>query len=283
MSTNCVVQPTVITDWTDAYANAPYIAGSADYPRKWSAAAEKFRIEHERVSQSRLDISYGAHPRETLDLFLPTARPKGLAIFVHGGYWIKLSGKDWSHLAEGPLARHFAVAMISYPLCPESSISRITEHIASAINNVAELVSGPIHLAGHSAGGHLVCRQICQDTNLAPDVLTRIARVLSISGIHDLVPLLKTGLNSSLQLNLADALKNSPARCMPIENTHVCAWVGANERPEFLRQAALLGSMWNGLSAGVSSCVAPGNHHFDVIDSLQHADSDMLKWWLSEK
>ena len=62
-------------------------------------------------------------PRARLDLFLPDRTPRGLVVFVHGGFWLAFDKSFWSHLAAG-------------------------------------LVDGPIRLSGHSAGGHLAARQL---------------------------------------------------------------------------------------------------------------------------
>ena len=37
-------------------------------------------------------------------LDLPEGAPRGLAIFVHGGYWMAFGRESWSHLAAGALA-----------------------------------------------------------------------------------------------------------------------------------------------------------------------------------
>ena len=68
-----------VTDWDDAYANAPHIPNGAAYPDRWRAEAARFR---QRVPPRTL--TYGAHERECIDLFLPEATPAGLAVFVHG-------------------------------------------------------------------------------------------------------------------------------------------------------------------------------------------------------
>jgi acetyl esterase/lipase len=81
----------------------------------------------------KLDISYGDNSREKLDLFLPEGEPKGLFVFVHGGFWLKLDKSYWSHLASGALAHGWAVAMPSYPLCPEVRLSAISRSVAKAV------------------------------------------------------------------------------------------------------------------------------------------------------
>jgi hypothetical protein len=53
----------------------------------------------------------------------------------------------------------------------------------------------------------------------------------------------------------------------------VTCWVGALERPEFLRQNDLLANIWTGLGAQTRSVHAPGRHHFDVIAELEDAES----------
>ena len=56
------------------------------------------------------EITYGPHPRQRIDLFLPEAAPRGL-VYVHGGYWRAFEPRTWSHLAGGALVRGWAVAM----------------------------------------------------------------------------------------------------------------------------------------------------------------------------
>ena len=65
-------------------------------------------------------------PRNRFDLFLPEDTPKGLVVFVHGGYWVRFDKSYWSHLANGSVEHGYAVAMPSYTLCPQTRISGIT-------------------------------------------------------------------------------------------------------------------------------------------------------------
>src|SRR5690606_16956770 len=97
-----------------------------------------------------------------------------------------LDNRFLSHLAAGPVAHGYAVAMPTYTLCPDINISGIVREIAQAISKAAEMIDGPICLAGHSAGGHLVTRMVCADTPLSGAVCARIVNTMSISGLHDL-------------------------------------------------------------------------------------------------
>lgn len=259
-----------ITDWDDAYANAPNIPGGDRWPEAWVEPARAFR--EGLGARAELDIAHGRSERERLDLFVPEGVPRGLVVFVHGGFWIRLDKSYWSHLAAGPLARGWAVAMPSYTLAPDARVARIAREVAAAIGVAAERVAGPIHLTGHSAGGHLVTRLVSHARNEPPplpaDVLDRVARVVSISGVHDLRPLLGTVLNETIRLDAAEADRESPAMLLPHEGVDVIAWVGQSERSEFVRQSDLLANVWRGLGARTELVVEPDRHHFDVIDGL---------------
>ncbi|MEL6794674.1 MAG: alpha/beta hydrolase, partial [Pseudomonadota bacterium] len=115
---------TAINDWDDAYANGAHIEGAADYPPRWVAAAAAFR--NGLGPRAEIDVAYGAGGRNRLDLFRPEGAAKGLIAFIHGGYWRAFDKSYWSHLAAGPLARGWAVALPSYTLAPAARISEIT-------------------------------------------------------------------------------------------------------------------------------------------------------------
>lgn len=267
----------MITDWTDAYSNAPHIPDAAGYPDRWAAAAQAFRDR--MAGRAEIDIPCGDLPRLRADLFLPEGRPRGLAVLVHGGYWMSFDKDRWSHLAAGPLAHGWAVALPQYQLAPEVRIARITRQVADAIAVLAARIPGPIRLAGHSAGGHLVSRMACLDAPLPAGVQGRIAHVLSISGLHDLRPLMRTTLNDTLHLDEAEARAESPALLAPVPGTSLTAWVGAAERPEFLRQNDLVANIWTGLGARTRAVHDTDRHHFDVIAGLADPDSPIVRDW----
>lgn len=256
-------------DLSDAYANAAYIPGAADFPPRWSAAAEAFRAQLAAEGRFR-SLAYGAGAREALDLFLPEGEAKGLVIFVHGGYWLRFDRSVWSHFAAGPLAAGWAVAMPSYDLCPDVRISEITRQVAAAVSKAAEEVAGPIHLTGHSAGGHLVARMLAPGL-LPGAVVERIARVVPISPLADLRPLMQTDMNAGLKLEASEAEAESPI-FQPSPQVPVTVWVGGDERPVFLDQARWLGEAWN-----CAVVIDAGLHHFDVIDGLAEADSPLCR------
>lgn len=256
----------------DAYANGKFIPNANSYPPRWQEAAQDWRMSENAAGRARVNLSYGPHERESFDLFLPSGRPKGLLVFVHGGYWHLFDKFTWSHLAAGAQAREWAVAIPSYPLAPEVTIPEITKSTKQAIEAAAQEVAGPIVLTGHSAGGHLVARMLCED-GLSPEVAARVQRVVPISPLSDLRPLLKTSMNAQLRLTEESARDESPVLHQQHYPTPVTVWVGAEERPAFLDQARWLVDAWPDATLRIDA----GRHHFDVIDGLEAADSPLMK------
>ncbi|WP_297770634.1 alpha/beta hydrolase [uncultured Roseovarius sp.] len=253
----------------DAYANVPHIPGGAQYPARWTVAAAAFRERLTAERRAEIGLRYGESPRQVFDLFHPKGTARGLCLFVHGGYWLRFDRSYWSHLAAGPLARGWSVAMPSYDLCPEVRIADITRQIATAITAAAARTEGPIALAGHSAGGHLVARMAVPGT-LPGDVAARLTHVMPISPVSDLRPLMQTTMNAQFGLDLSAAKAESPVLMRPLP-VPVTIWVGAEERPVFLDQARWLAEAW-----GARHEVAQGRHHFDVIEPLADPESRLI-------
>lgn len=253
----------------DAYSNGAYIPQADEFPARWAKAARDWVADMTVVERGNIGLPYGAGKREVFDLFLPKDTPRGLVVFVHGGYWREFDGTLWSHLAAGPVARGWAVVIPSYDLCPTQSIAQITAQIARAVTVAAQHVAGPIGLTGHSAGGHLVARMLAPEM-LGTNVNARLHHVAPISPLADLRPLIKTTMNADLKLDLQSARAQSPL-FQPVPDVGVSIWVGADERPAFLDQARWLARAW-----GLDATILPDRHHFDVIDTLTDPDSALV-------
>ena len=262
-------------DLEDAYENRAHIPDGGSWLQRWPEAAAAFR---DTQPDAALDQPYGDGARQRFDLFCPEggmAAAKGMLGIVHGGYWMALSKDDFSQLAAGPLAQGWAVAMIGYTLAPDVRIADITAEIAAATNIIATFGNGPLRLIGHSAGGHLVTRMMCEDVPLSTPALARLDRVVSVSGLHDLRPLQRLTKNEVWKLDDAEAVAESPALRLPRPGIALTCVAGAAERPEFIRQNALLPLAWQGLGVPGHSQLLAGDHHFSVIDHLSDKDSPL--------
>jgi len=271
-----------VRDWDDAYANGANIPGGERWPALWVKPADDFRRAMLAEARATLDIAYGDGARHRLDLFMPVGPARGLVVFVHGGFWMRLDKSYWSHLAQGSVDSGYAVAMPSYTLCPDVRLADITNEVAASIAQAAAMIEGPVLLTGHSAGGHLVTRMISATSPLPGPVRARVRNTVSISGLHDLRPLMKTAMNADLRIDDAEARAESPALLRPLPGARVTCWVGGAERPEFLRQNALLANIWIGLGAQTCCIEEPGRHHFNVIDGLADPSHPLVQTLLSD-
>jgi acetyl esterase/lipase len=211
------------------------------------------------------NIPYGPGARQAFDLFRPEGTARGLMAFVHGGYWLACGREDYSHLAAGALARGWACALPSYTLAPAGRIAAMTAEIAQAVRAASAMVAGPVVVTGHSAGGHLAARMGCADQTVP------VTRVVPISPLADLAPLMQTDMNATLAIDPAEADRESPARLALRAGVQAHVWVGGQERPAFLWQARTLSEAWN-----CPWTVEAGRHHFDVIDGLTDPNSALM-------
>ena len=244
-----------------AYANGAFIPGADGFVPKWRAAAAAFR----EATRCDLGRTYGPGARQRWDLFLPEGRPRGVMVYLHGGYWMAFDRGDWSHLAAGALARGWACAVPSYTLAPEARLAEISGEVVAAVRAAAAQVPGPVVVTGHSAGGHLAARMACAGG-------LEVARVVPISPLADLRPLRETEMNATLRIDPEEALAESPALVRPRAGVGCHVWVGGQERPAFLWQARLLSEAWD-----CPWTVEAGRHHFDIIDGLTDPDSALMR------
>ncbi|KQQ88733.1 alpha/beta hydrolase [Aureimonas sp. Leaf324] len=269
---------TPVADFDAAYDNSAAVQGSAVIIAELPRLAAAYREAARARGFAEFDIPYGPHERHRLDLFRPDRdTPAGLVVYVHGGYWKALDKSVWSHLARGARDNGFAVAVPSYRLAPEARVAEIGEDVARAIVYAAGVVQGPIRLVGHSAGGHLVARQIASDSPLPAPVMSRIDLVVPISGLSDLRPIRRTRMNDILRIDEREARAESPALLEPVVDCRIEAVVGADELPELRRQTDALASAWAGLGARITATELPGTHHFDVVESLGQASGRLSR------
>ena len=272
-------------DWcryTAAELQAQYSARSAvpEHPaifRRWERQSRDYRDGAVAAGLARPNLAYGGHPRERLDLFLSDAGSGGgLHVFFHGGYWQALDRHHFSFVAEAPNRAGLAVAVVGYPLCPEVSLARIVEAAGAAIAWLRREAAGfglrgeDLHLAGHSAGGHLV-------TALAAgDGTGGIAAVAPVSGVFELEPLVPTAINHALGLSRAEARRLGTLSAEPAPGIALDAFVGGEESDEFRRQSRQLVQRWRQLGRRAAHHLLPGHNHFTVLDAVYEPDGPMV-------
>ncbi|CAN7345173.1 alpha/beta hydrolase [Variovorax paradoxus] len=227
----------------------------------------------------QLDLRYGPHERQTLDLCPAVGVARGTAFYFHAGYWHSRDKAQFRFLAPPLADAGFNVAMVNYPLSPEVRIPQITEAVRAAVPALIATLpdrhkSLPLFLCGHSAGAHLAIELAA---NTCSAWQSQVSAVICISGLFDLVPLVNTSLNQKLVLDHLDAHDCSPLyRVRSNELPEGYFLVGGDETPAFQDQSRAMAQHW--ASAGNRSrlIAVAGQDHFSVLDALQGPDGLLL-------
>lgn len=260
------MSPAEDRDWAEREYNPRLLV--PDAPRIYEAWPE--RAAETRRRHPPIEIRYGEHPREVMDLFRAEAS-RGTVLFIHGGYWRAFSKEVFSWVADGFLGQDLSVAILNYPLCPDVTLDAIAGSTRRAFAHLwRELLSEAerrrIVVTGHSAGGYLSALHLATDWTeygLPDDPL---AGVVPISGVFALAPLIATTMNDAIRLDPESAgrlsLTGKPWR----SRAPLTLVVGGDESGEFHRQSAEFASSWGDLAPELVDIA--GTNHFDVIDGL---------------
>jgi arylformamidase len=250
------------------YDNGAKVPGYPAIAERWLREAAAFRDGH---AEAELALAYGPTERQALDLFWPDPGRQGpLVVFVHGGYWQRSHRHAFSHLARGLLAHGVAVAMPSYDLCPQVTLTALVEQVRASVAFLHRRLGGRFLVTGHSAGGHLAAMLMATDwaAHGAPPGLVPAA--MPISGLFDLEPITHTTVNTALGLNAVEARRLSPM-LLPPPGGRIHAWVGGEEGLEYARQSRGIAEAWAGSWQSL-----PGLHHFSIVEELGNPASAMV-------
>ncbi|MEN9506194.1 MAG: hypothetical protein RI958_2120 [Actinomycetota bacterium] len=225
-------------------------------------AEQRSLVVHERVQ-------YGPHPDEWM-WYSPATRPDApLHVFIHGGYWRRLSADDGTLWSVRFRELGAAFASINYSLCPGQPLRELVRQTRSAVRFLVERADrfghdpSRIHLSGHSAGAHLAA--LC-----LTDLDHGIASATFASGIYDLTPLLFTNVNNEIRLDENEARALSPLTQVPRSSVPTVVAIAEDDTEEFRRQSLQWASAWAETPGNLPPVVmqVSNRHHFDLIDDL---------------
>lgn len=226
------------------------------------AAANDQAVKH---GQPMLDIAYGRHPRQTMDLFRTSCKRRATVVYFHAGYWQSRDKSGFRFLAPPLTADGFDVAIVNYPLSPDMGVSDIiTASLASLPALAALTENAPLILVGHSAGAQIAVELAMLPTNL--DWV--IKGVLAVSGVFDLAPLLETTVNEKLGLDSGSARAASPLRRVVSGAPPAIFAVGADETRAFCEQTARMSEAWANAGNSTTHVTVPDVDHFSILHDL---------------
>jgi arylformamidase len=240
--------------------------------------------ESERVRSEldhRLNVPFGPTLAEHVDLY-PAGETAPVLIYVHGGFWYLRTSTEFGFVARGPVSRGIATVVVNYDLCPRVTIDEIVRQTRAAVAWVYENAqsfggdAGRIHVAGHSAGGHLVAMLLATDWEgeygLPDDI---IKSATAVSGLYDLAPFPYTFLQPQLQLGWDQVLRNSPVLHIPDAAPPLLVAYGEEETAEFKRQSEEFLDAWKANGLDGERLLLAGKNHYDVIDGFLDAESPL--------
>jgi len=207
---------------TTPAGSGPYVARFAE-----ASAAARLACPHRTVR-------YGDRPAEAIDLFRAAAGSP-LLVFIHGGYWRRMTRADFSFVAP-PLARAgVSVAIVGYPLAPEVDLDTIVAAVCRGTEVAVAAAAGDgmdvarLTLAGHSVGAQLAAMVA---------VRLDVRALVVLSGLYDLAPLRATSINAAIAMTPEAAARNAPLEHPPVRARTFVAAVGGRESGAFHEQTA---------------------------------------------
>jgi acetyl esterase/lipase len=147
----------------------------------------------------RSGLTYGADPRQQLDVYLPLARTQAgpVVVFFYGGSWTTGERATYKFVGEALASRGIAVVIADYRLSPQVKYPVFLQDSAQAVrwtfDHLAELGADPrqVFVMGHSAGAYNAAMLALDARWLAGAGLApaRLAGWIGLAGPYDFLPI----------------------------------------------------------------------------------------------
>jgi len=266
--------------WESLYNNRAAVPDHPKFFARWGERSAAAR----RSLRCYLDVPYGTHAMEKMDIFPGEGRGRALLMFIHGGYWRALDKQDHSFLAPELVKRGVTVAVPNYALCPAVTIAEIVRQMLQACawlwRNGGHFGApyGNLYVSGHSAGGHLTAMMMAALWPAFAGDLPKavVSGGLAISGVYDLreIPNVPS-INGDVRLKPAEAWQVSPMAYPPATGAPLYLAAGGKELPPFVDQNKAFGERWKKVLAQDIPC--PDDHHFSILEKLADPSSALFK------
>jgi arylformamidase len=209
---------------------------------------------------------FGDHPRQTLELFKarPGEQGRGLAVFLHGGFWRAMERQQFRFMATPFLKRGFDCAIAEYRLMPGF---RLADLVDDAVAGVAFLsanaerlkLTAPTLIAGHSAGAHLAlyATMSARQQGFAWDETP----LLLLSGVFDIHDVARTSLGGETAITPEEVAAWSITSGAALGSSQKAVFVvGGAETEGFQRQTLF----------GAQQLCREGEDEVIIVDGANH-------------
>lgn len=248
------------------------------------------------------DIPYNpsenAHPRQVLDLYLPTSDHFPMLLYVHGGAWVGGDKNLYANIGITLAEAGYGVAIINYRLSPEFSHPAHTQDGAMAVawlkNHIGEYGGNPdiLFLTGHSAGGHMVSLLTLDSQYLsAVDVDPAIIKgVISYSGLYWIDDWIMGWAKNAFSDDETERRAVSPIHLVEnaVEAGDLPPFLmiaSENDYPELLVEQADMGKKLDEHGVDYTAHVIANRDHFGLVTSIGTPDdrtTTLIIAWMND-
>ena len=144
-------------------------------------------------------ISYGANPRQKLDVYVPAKAVNNAAVvvFFYGGSWNSGDRSDYAFIGKALASRGFVTVIADYRIVPEVRFPEFLKDAAQAVawarKNAVQFGGDPgkLFVMGHSAGAYIAAMIALDGQYLrtAGDDAAQLRGVIGLAGPYDFLPL----------------------------------------------------------------------------------------------
>jgi arylformamidase len=245
---------------------------------------DAFSEEARQTLECLLDVPYGDHPDEVIDIF-PAGANAPVFLYFHGGYWRANSQKQAAAMAPNFVQRGIAVVPVNYSLAPGATLDEITRQSRAAVawvwkHGADRFGADPdrIFVGGTSAGGHITGMVLAggwHDEFGVPADLVKGA--LALNGLHDLEPVRLSEPNEWAKLDEAAAYRNSPIHHLPERGCPLIVSWGGSETSEFKRQSNIYAAAWREHGWACSEFEVTECNHFNIPQQLRDPETRLCR------
>jgi acetyl esterase/lipase len=216
-------------------------------------------------------VQYGPHPRQAFDVYRPD-RPGNAPVLVYfyGGNWNSGRRQDYAFIGKTFAARGFLTILADYRIMPEYTYPAFIEDGAVAVR-VARArasewggASGPVYVAGHSAGAYIA---VMLGASSRWGARQHIAAVVGIAGPYDFYPFTNPVTVATFG-RAADPRSTQPVAVAEAGAPPMLLLQGAADTTVLPRNSGAMARRLRAQGNSVQEILYPGVGHIEIMTAL---------------
>ena len=266
-------------------------AEDLDYIHDLYEKADRLTAETRSALPHHLNLAYGAHVRQRLDLYLPgTVRDSPVLLFFHGGGFEEGHRAHYGFIASPYAARGIITAVAGYRLVPDgfhypAQLDDVKQTLIWIHKSIARYGGNPnaLFLSGHSAGALMVAEAGADRTWMSTAGLptSALRGMAPVSGNYDLTASSPNGAGVAGYYAPTPELRDKASPLRHIRDPVLAAVVAQGQGQEYERHLTQYSPDFvralqeRGVDATL--LVLPKATHIDTVFALATESSPLLR------